>query len=273
MQFNTRQLIGSHDVLFMTLDTLRYDVAAECLATGLTPNLARHLPDNRWEERHSPGSFTYSAHHAFFAGFLPTPITPGPHPRLFAADFAGSETTTTHTFVYDAPTFVEGLHNVGYHTACIGGVGFFNGKTPMGRVLPGLFAESHWSADMGVTCPFSTERQVETACRMLATLPSTRRVFLFINISAIHQPNRIFMSGAETDSCKTQAAALAYVDTCLPPLLAALQTRSNTLCIICSDHGTAYGEDGYVGHRLSHPVVWTVPYAEFVLTQLERPAP
>ena len=31
--------------------------------------------------------------------------------------------------------------------------------------------------------------------------------------------------------------------------------------VICSDHGTAYGEDGYTGHRLAHPVVWDVPYA------------
>jgi hypothetical protein len=35
--------------------------------------------------------------------------------------------------------------------------------------------------------------------------------------------------------------------------------------IICSDHGTLYGEDGHVGHRVAHPAVWTVPYAEFVL--------
>jgi hypothetical protein len=34
---------------------------------------------------------------------------------------------------------------------------------------------------------------------------------------------------------------------------------------VCSDHGTAYGEDGYRGHRLGHPVVWDVPYAEFLL--------
>jgi hypothetical protein len=35
--------------------------------------------------------------------------------------------------------------------------------------------------------------------------------------------------------------------------------------IACSDHGTAYGEDGHHGHRLAHEVVWTVPYAEFTL--------
>ena len=78
-------LIPTHDVLFVTLDALRYDVACKALAQGLTPNLARLLPDGEWEERHTPGSFTYSAHHAFFAGFLPTPVGPGPHQRLFAA--------------------------------------------------------------------------------------------------------------------------------------------------------------------------------------------
>ncbi|WP_281261371.1 hypothetical protein [Chamaesiphon polymorphus] len=31
------------------------------------------------------------------------------------------------------------------------------------------------------------------------------------------------------------------------------------------DRGTADGEDNYHGHRLSHPVVWNVPYAEFLL--------
>ena len=35
--------------------------------------------------------------------------------------------------------------------------------------------------------------------------------------------------------------------------------------IVCSDHGTAYEEDGHTGHRVAHEVVWTVPYAEFIL--------
>ena len=90
---DARNLIGTHDALFITLDTLRYDVARDALANGRTPNLAALLPGGAWEERHSPGNFTYAAHHAFFAGFLPTPIPPGAHPRLFAARFEGSETT------------------------------------------------------------------------------------------------------------------------------------------------------------------------------------
>ena len=160
---NARELIGRADVLFVTLDTLRYDVARDALAAGSTPNLARALPPCGWEERHTPASFTYAAHHAFFAGFLPTPTGPGPHPRLFAARFEGSETTSERTCVFDAPDIVSGLAARGYHTACIGGVGFFNKQNPLGRVLPGFFDESHWEPELGVTEPRSTEHQVRRA--------------------------------------------------------------------------------------------------------------
>src|SRR5687768_2956447 len=269
---NARRLIGSHDVLFVTLDTLRYDVARDMLAAGRTPNLAGVLPGGAWEMRHSPGSFTYAAHHAFFAGFLPTPADPArekAHGRLFAARFAGSETTTYRTAVFDAPDLVTGLAQSGYHTVCIGGVGFFNKLNPLGRVLPGLFAESHWSPELGVTDLHSTEHQVALAEEILARVPRGRPVFLFVNVSAIHQPNHVYVPGATEDNLATHAAALAYVDRHLPRLFAAVRRRGPALCVICSDHGTAYGEDGYHGHRAAHPVVWTVPYAEFLLPGVE----
>lgn len=262
---NANEMIPAHDVWFVTLDTLRYDVACEALDRGLTPNLAGWLPHRRWERRHSPGSFTYSAHQAFFAGFLPTPDAPGTHPRLFALRFPGSETIAPQTCVFDAPDIVTGLAGRGYHTICVGGVGFFNRLSPLGRAMPDLFAESHWSESLGVTDPDSTRNQVAVTLAALRRLPTTRRVFLFLNVSAIHQPNCIFAPGATEDSPDTQAAALAYVDASLPPLMAALRRRGPVLAVVCSDHGTAYGEDGYHGHRLAHPVVWTVPYGQFVL--------
>jgi predicted AlkP superfamily pyrophosphatase or phosphodiesterase len=261
----------------ITLDTLRYDVAEQALRAGQTPSLAALLPEGRWQRRHSPGSFTYAAHHAFFAGFLPTPATPEctpegvpiPPSRLFAAAFPGSETTAESTAVFDAPDIVHGLEARGYHTVCIGGVGFFNQLTPLGRVLPGLFRDSHWQPCFGVTDRRSTEHQVTFAIDRMDRLSAEQRLFLFINISAIHQPNHAYLDGAGQDSLATQAAALAYVDSQLPPLFAALRRRADTLCIICSDHGTAYGDDGYHGHRLAHPVVWEVPYAEFLLPRTE----
>lgn len=269
---NVNQLIGTHDVLFVTLDTLRYDVAAAALARGLTPNLAHRLPAGGWELRHSPGSFTYAAHQAFFAGFLPTPATPGKHSRLFAVRFPGSETISEQTCVFDAPNIVAGLSSRGYHTVCVGGVGFFNKLGPLGSVLPDLFEESYWSEELGVTSPTSTERQFALACDLLASAPVAQKQFLFINVSALHQPNCLFAPPATEDSIETQIAALAYVDRCLPPLFAALEKRGPALCLVMSDHGTAYGEDGYWGHRVAHPVVWNVPYAEFVLPAAEAGA-
>ncbi|MBD1920737.1 STM4013/SEN3800 family hydrolase [Microcoleus sp. FACHB-831] len=262
-------LIGTHDILFITLDTLRYDVAKKLLEEGRTPNLAKVLPSGGWEERHTPGNFTYAAHHAFFAGFLPTPITPGVHPRLFALRFEGSTTINSNTCVLDGADIITSLASKGYHTVCIGGVGFFNKLTPLSNVFPALFKESYWSPELGVTNPKSTENQIAIAQDILIKIPRDRRLFIFINISALHQPNYFYLSGAKTDTIESHAAALEYVDSQLGKLWETLQKRAPTLCILCSDHGTTYGEDGYTGHRLNHPIVGTVPYAEFILNSSE----
>jgi sulfatase-like protein len=254
-------IVGSHDLLLVTLDTLRYDVAAELAAAGRTPNLARVLPGGAWERRHTPASFTYAAHHAFFAGFLPTPTTPGPHPRRFAATFPGSESTVDGTWVFDAPDLVTGLAAAGYHTVCVGGVGFFNRLSPLGRVLPDLFEQSHWSPELGVTNPGCFEAQLD----VLSLVSSRQPLFLFLNVSALHQPNRFYLPGATEDSIQTHAAALEYVDRHIGRLFSALSGRGPCFAIVCSDHGTAYGEDGHTGHRVAHEAVWTVPYAEFIL--------
>jgi hypothetical protein len=78
---DANRVVGTHDILLLTLDSLRYDVARECLRQGRTPNLAALLPGAAWEERHSPGSFTFAAHAGFFAGFLPTPARPSARNR------------------------------------------------------------------------------------------------------------------------------------------------------------------------------------------------
>lgn len=261
-------VVGTDDLLLVTLDTLRFDVAEELAAAGRIPNLARHLPGGVWERRHAPGSFTYASHQAIFAGFLPTPAAPGPHPRLFAARFAGSETTAEGTFVYDTPDLVSGLAQAGYRTVCVGGVGFFNRQGPLGSVLPGLFQDSHWEPEFGVVSPTSFESQVDRAEKVVASLPHDQRLFLFVNVAALHQPNWFHLPGATResgDSRETHAAALEYVDRHIGRLFAAASSRRRCFAIVCSDHGTAYGDGGYTGHRLGHEVVWTVPYAQFFL--------
>ena len=68
------RIVGSHDILMLCFDTLRYDVAKGEEASGGTPVLNRYgCP---WEKRHAPGNFTYPSHAAIFAGFLPSPAEP-----------------------------------------------------------------------------------------------------------------------------------------------------------------------------------------------------
>lgn len=261
-------VVGSHDIVFITLDTLRYDVAQALFERGELPVLGPHLPPGGWERRHSPASFTYAAHHAFFAGFLPTPERPGRHARLFATAFRGSETTSARTCVFEQESILAGLSARGYRTICIGGVGFFNKQTALGQVLPGMFDESHWSPAMGVGRRRSTERQVALAVRRLQEL-GAQRAFLFINVSAIHSPNRFHLAGCSSDNIDSHAAALRCVDAALAPLLAACAARAPAFAIVCSDHGSAYGEDGHHGHRLAHETVWNVPYAHFFIPRRE----
>src|SRR5262245_24123958 len=156
------QVVGRANVLFVTLDCLRLDVAREALARGETPALAAVLPPEGWEARETPGTFTLPAHLAFFHGFLPTPLTPGPHPRLFAVDFEGSLTIAPTTCVFrGVDDIVAGLRRRGYRSFCVGGVGFFNKRNPLGRLLPGYFEESVWSPDLGVTARDGTRHQVD----------------------------------------------------------------------------------------------------------------
>jgi hypothetical protein len=260
------QVVGRANVLWITFDCLRYDVAQSALEAGRIPVLASILPHSGWEPRETPGTFTLAAHQAFFHGFLPTPIGNGPHPRLLAVTFEGSLTTTPQTYTFEGvDNIIAGFRQGGYRTFCVGGVGFFNLRNPLGRVLPGYFAESVWHPSMGVTARDSTAVQVRAAREWLETVPSDCRVLLFVNVSATHPPHAHYLPGASEDSPQSQAAALAYVDSCLSPLFEALRRRGPCFALFMADHGEAHGEDGRRGHRCAHPTVTTVPYAHCFL--------
>jgi hypothetical protein len=224
------------------------------------------LPPGGWEARETPGTFTLAAHQAFFHGFLPTPPGNGPHPRPFAVEFEGSLTIVPQTYVFrGCASVIEGFRRLGYRTFCVGGVGFFNRRNALGNVLPGYFAESAWDPSMGVTAPDSTASQVRAALRWLEGVRPAERVLLFVNVSATHPPHAHYLPGAEADGPASQEAALAYADGELAMLFGALRRRGRCLGLFMADHGEAYGEDGRWGHRIAHPTVTTVPYAECFL--------
>ena len=258
-------MVPETDFVLITIDALRYDAAQALFLEGQLPNFGKWLPKQGWEERYSPASFTFPAHHAFFSGFLPTLIHQKVTPRLYASQFHGSESANENTFVFETPTIIEALAQRGYDTVCIGGVGFFNKQTAIGRIFPGLFQYSEWEEKFGVTNKQSTKYQFERAIKYLK---SANPVFLFINISATHQPTHHYIEGKQTDDIDTHKAALRYVDSQLPTLQQALQQRNRKqLLIVCSDHGTAYGEDGQWGHRNGHEKVMKVPYLQYLNSQ------
>ncbi|MGW6457564.1 STM4013/SEN3800 family hydrolase [Streptomyces sp. NPDC055078] len=262
---NANKVIGSHNVLFVTLDSLRYDVARATLHAGRTPNIENLLPNGLWEERRTQGTFTLPAHMAFFSGFLPVLSGPQRHGRLLACHAVRGTTITERTYVFDAPDIVTGLSGLGYRTVCIGGVGFFSNQTKLGRVLPGLFQESHWSPETGTDNPDSTRHQVDIALQTLREQRAGKPLFLFLNVSATHTPHHAYLPGETEDTWESQCAALAYVDGELGRLLTAMPAAGPWLVMICADHGDAMGEDAHHGHGIAHPTVWSVPYAETLI--------
>ncbi|RSO41841.1 esterase [Streptomyces sp. WAC 06725] len=249
-------------ILFVTLDSLRYDVARTALDNGDTPQLARLLPPGGWERRHTPGTFTLPAHMAFFSGFLPKLPQPVQPPRLWECRPPAFKTVRPPTFVFDAPNLLAGLGQHGYPSVCIGGVTYFSRETPLGSVLPDLFDEDHWRPEFCSPEPDSTRHQVDQALAV-ADAHRERPLFLFVNISATHVPHGHYL-GDSQDSVASQQAALAYADAHLGRLITTLTAQRKWLIILCADHGDAYGDDGFHGRGIAHPTVMNVPFAAIV---------
>ena len=262
LEIDMNEIVGNSNILFVVLDSLRYDVAQEQFLNGNLLNFKKYLPLTGWEKRYAPGSFTYPSHKAFFAGFLPTKVDAKITPRLFASEFHGSESTTIQTFTFKEKDWISALRNRNYATQCIGGVGFFNKKTKISQEFPSLFEESYWSEEVGVTEIESTRNQFTYAEKWIKKI--SNKFCLFINISAIHQPNYFYSKSENNDDLESHAAALRYVDSQLPILMNAVEEKGDCFVIICSDHGSAYGEDGHWGHRNGHATVMEVPYIHFL---------
>jgi arylsulfatase A-like enzyme len=252
-------VLGGTNILFITLDSLRYDVARTAMRDGLTPNLARHLPGGVWEHRQTPATFTLPAHMAFFSGFLPKLPQPEQPPRLWECRPPAFKAVAPSTFVFDAPNLLEGLAHHGYRTVCVGGVTYFSRETPLGSVLPSMFQQDYWRPEFCSPEADSTRHQVDHALTVADT-HTGQPLFLFVNVSATHVPHGHYL-GDSTDSAASQQAALAYADTHLGRLIRTLTRKQPWLIIMCADHGDAFGEDGYRGRGIAHPTVLNVPYA------------
>ena len=260
------RVVGKCHILFVCIDSLRYDVAFEEQQNGGTVVLNRFGP---WRKCHAPGNFTYPSHQAMFAGFFP--VDEGirnmkeRETLFFSEDIGMGRKAPEGAYTFHGPTWIEGLGQEGYDTYCIGGVSFFDKRTDVGKVMPSYFKHSDWNPSFGCKVKESAGHQVEFAMRKLMLAPEGQKLLMYLNISALHYPNYFYVQGEKKDSKKTHAAALRYVDGQLGKLFAAFQDKGKTFVICCSDHGTCYGEDGVWYHGINHPVVTTVPYKHFML--------
>ena len=263
---NMNEVVGECDILFLCLDTLRYDVAKKAEMEQSIPFLNKY---GDFKHCIAPANFTYPSHHAMFIGFLPAPVNSkniSDRELLFFPKKIGmGNKAPPSAFAFDGQTFIEGLSKVGYHTLCIGGVGFFDKRSDIGKVFPNMFEESHWSPKFSCTNPKSAENQVEFAINKIENLPKDKKVFCYINFSAIHYPNYFYRDSKKQDDVQSHQKALEYVDKSLKPLFETFEKRNKTFVIVTSDHGTCYGEDGYMFHGINHSAVNNVPYKHFFL--------
>ncbi len=266
LSVNMNEIVKEHNILLICLDTLRYDVAIEEQENKGTPILNKY---GKWEKRHAPGNFTLPSHMAIFAGFFPTPAKPSSlfeKEYLFIAKRVGTDRLPNkNAFVFSEATFIQGLAQIGYETICIGGVAFFDKRTELGKLLPSFFKHSYWRNAFSCNVKESAKHQVDFAIKKLHE-HKDNRVMMYMNISALHYPNNYFITGEKSDSKRTHAEALKYVDKELERLfIEAKEINPKTMVIALSDHGTCYGEDDYIKHCNNHEIVTTVPYKHFFL--------
>ena len=251
------RVVGSCDILFVCLDTLRYDVAVQEEKAGSTPVLNRY---GLWEKCQAPGNFTYPSHHAMFAGFLPCRYDAknlADREMLFFPKAIGlGKKTPEGAYGFSGSTIMEGLAKDGYDTWCVGGVSFFDKRSDIGKVFPGFFKKSYWNPSFGCPIKDSTKNQVDFILKKMKAAEKETHIFLYLNVDAIHYPNYFYLDGASHDDMASHAAALRYVDGELGRLFDGWkERRGDTFVICCSDHGTCYGEDGCQFHGIRHPAV------------------
>lgn len=263
---NMNQVVGDCHILFVCIDSLRYDVALEEQQNHGTPTLNAFGP---WRKCYAPGNFTYPSHQAMFSGFFPVDADisnmKDREKLFFSEDIGMGRKAPEHAYTFQGSNWIEGLEKAGYDTYCIGGVSFFDKRTDIGKVMPSYFKNSYWNPSFGCKVKESAGHQVDFAIHKLSKIPENQLIMMYLNFSALHYPNYFYIPEAKKDSREAHAAALRYVDRELGKLFQAFQKKGNTFVICCSDHGTCYGEDGVWYHGINHPIVNTVPYKHFFL--------
>ena len=286
--------LADRSVVIVTLDSCRYDVAAQ----ARVPHLSALGPLLRAE---SPGTYTLPAHAALFNGSLPRPVSGplsvnGKRVEALWRSAAARGSVKRAAIPFDTPTLMEHYAGRGYRVIGAGGVTFFDPQD-QANGLPIPFPEFHYFGKPSRAAATTAGRVVNRESALpLAHAPflaerclEAERFFLFVNCQSTHipytTPNSLLTD--ETTGLlrrlyrlhdlkapppgdahlvqeevhqllAMQRRALEWADARLGELFTLLSQRE-PLVVVCADHGEEFGEGGRYGHGHPHPTVSTVP--------------
>ena len=263
--------MAAEDVLFISLDSCRYDTFAFAYRSGSLPHISAIGPLHK---ALSPSYFTYGSHAAFWMGFTPGvlgSVEPWLNPKagkLFRMAFAGHPGNDEESsFRLDGANIIEGFRERGYSTIGSGAVDWFDTATATGAVLGASFEHFHFAGNT-----WSLQSQLSWINERLDETVADQSRFVFLNVGETHVP--YWHEGAPWDrwpspcvpfggsgcsaseSARRQRSSLIWADQQLGQLL---QRFADGTVLICADHGDCWGENGLWEHGISHPATLTVP--------------
>ena len=280
-----QKIFQTHEDLnyvLVTLDSCRYD----SLIKAATPELDRH---GKIYSAWSPATYTLPAHVSFFTGILPMVHEELPYLNRFTkqlfkmhkagASLGGEAGSKTLNLKASKKDMIQGLRDQGFYTVGSGAANWFDKD-----VLVKNFNHFKYIRAQ------SAEAQCNYILKKLGQNATEKRFFSFINFYETHTPYMHYGEDREEysmnardhmvfppyeDSKKknelgeklhqAQIKAAEHLDTVLGKFLQLLP--QNTIVVITADHGEAFGEDGYWGHGIYHPLVMNVPMMCFMLNK------
>ena len=98
-------------------------------------------------------------------------------------------------------------------------------------MFPGYFKHSFWKPGFGCQVPDSAKNQVDFIQKKLQEADREKRIFLYVNIDAIHYPNWFYLgeNASRHDTIESHKAALRCADTQLAVCSTGGERREETL--------------------------------------------
>jgi len=285
--------IGSYNVVFVVVDSCRYDTAMR----AHTPFLCELSILRRAE---APATYTLPSHISFFSGILPNLIDGNPEyipgfRQIWRSNNA-KPTDKSVTIQFQGKNIIDYYELNGYNVIGAGGVSFFSSKK--GNMLPALFPRFiHFDKPKGLSREHNLPRSIDqfplgNIELLSASTHGKDPFFLFINCPETHIPfdcpNVIVNSEYKNAIAKmyavdgikhrkvkssegltireraillnAQQKSLEWVDAQLRLLLNRLCNSRPTLMLVMGDHGEEFGEAGRYGHAHNHTSVMHVPF-------------